>query len=255
MPDASAAPASLPKWALQPLAVIDTETTGLYPAAGDRVIEIAVIAFDGGAVTDRWSSLIDPQRALDPEVTQITGIRQEQIEGQPTFAALVPTLLEKLKGRLLVAYNASFDRTFLLHEFARASRQLPQGAKWLDPLVFAKALQKGQGNHKLGSVAKRLGIALEEAHRAAADAECAGWVLLGLAPLLGEDFASVMDRHEKWEAEQEAERQVWKNKGQRGGTVRSTGPIGDGVPFNALGPAYPFGDELDPVRAMYLRGR
>ncbi|MBM4342410.1 MAG: 3'-5' exonuclease [Deltaproteobacteria bacterium] len=249
-------PASPPAWALQPLAVIDTETTGLYPAAGDRIIEVAVIAFDGGAVSDRWSTLVDPGKPLEPDVTQLTGIRPEDVEGQPTFAEIAPQLLDKLKGRVLVAYNASFDRTFLLHEFGRASRKLPQGARWLDPLVFAKELQKGQSGHKLGAVAKRLGIALEEAHRAAADAECAGWVLQKLACLLSDDFAVVLDQHEKWEATQEAERQVWKGRQHRAqgrGSSHALGHADADLPVNALGPAYPFGDELDPVRALYGR--
>lgn len=248
--------ASPPAWALQPLAVIDTETTGLYPAAGDRIIEVAVIAFDGGVITDRWSTLIDPGKPLEPDVTQLTGIKQQDVEGQPSFAEIAPQLLDKLRGRVLVAYNASFDRTFLLHEFGRASRKLPQGARWLDPLVFAKELQKGQSSHKLGTVAKRLGIALEEAHRAAADAECAGWVLQKLACSLPEDFAVVLDNHEKWEAAQEAERQVWKGRQQRAqnrGSVVALGQADADRPVNALGPAYPFGDELDPVRALYGR--
>lgn len=247
--------AELPQWALQPLAVLDTETTGLYPAAGDRVIEVAVVAFDNGIVTDRWSTLLDPQRTLDAEVTQLTGIRPEELTGQPTFAAIVPDLLGKLRNRLLVAYNASFDRTFLLHEFGRTGKAFPPGTRWLDPLVFAKQLQKGQGGHKLGMVAKRLGVPLEEAHRAAADAECAGWVLLRLAELLPADFAQVMDLHEKWEAVQEADRAVWKSRQQRTAGPRAAGPVDPNLPFNALGPAYPFADELDPVRAMYQRGR
>ncbi|MSQ83990.1 MAG: 3'-5' exonuclease [Myxococcales bacterium] len=245
-------PKPMPSWALQPLAVLDTETTGLYPAAGDRVIEVAVVAFDHGVITDRWSTLVDPGKPMDAEVTQLTGIHTADLEGQPPFAAIISVLLEKLKGRVLVAYNASFDRTFLLHEFGRAGRPWPSGSKWLDPLVFAKELQRGQGNHKLGSVAKRLGVPLEEAHRAAADAECAGWVLLKLAESLPDDFAQVLDNHEKWEAAQEAERQVWRGRQQRA-NPRRQGQLDPDLPLNALGPAYPFGDELDPVRAMYAR--
>lgn len=240
-------------WWHAPLAVIDTETTGLSPQSGDRIIEVAVIAFDGGAVSDRWSRLTNPGKELDPEVTRLTGIKPEDLVGQPSFAEIAPELHRRLLGRTLVAYNAGFDRGFLLHEFNRAGLSLPRGSRWLDPLVFAKHLQKGQGNHKLGSVAKRLSVNLEEAHRAAADAECAGWVLLKLAEQLPADYAEVLDLHEKWEAEQEAERAVWKSRQQgRGG--RTTGPsIDNGQPVNTLGPSYAHGDELDPSRYMYLR--
>ena len=212
-----------------------------------------MIAFDGGVVTDRWSQLINPGKDLDPEVTRLTGIKPEDLVGQPGFAEVAPHLHRRLLGRTLVAYNASFDRGFLLHEFNRAGLSLPRGARWLDPLVFAKQLQKGQGNHKLGSVAKRLNVTLEEAHRAAADAECAGWVLLKLAEQMPADYAQVLDLHEKWEAEQEAERAVWKSRQQsRGG--RAAGPVADSdQPAHVLGPGYPHGDELDPSRYMYLR--
>ncbi len=240
-------------WWHTPLAVLDTETTGLSPQNGDRIIEVAVIAFDGGVVTDRWSQLTNPGKELDPEVTRLTGIQPAELLGQPTFAEIAPELHRRLQGRTLVAYNAGFDRGFLLHEFNRAGLSLPRGSRWLDPLVFAKQLQKGQGNHKLGSVAKRLSVQLEEAHRAAADAECAGWVLLKLAEQLPADYAQVLDLHEKWEAEQEAERAVWKSRQQgRGG--RSAGPsVDNDQPIHALGPGYAHGDELDPARYMYLR--
>lgn len=248
-------------WFERPWAVLDTETTGLSPQTGDRIIEVAVVAFDGGQVTERWSQLIDPERVLDPEVTRLTGIRPEDVAGQPTFAAIAQTLISKLQGRLLVAYNASFDRTFLISEFSRAGLSLPRGARWLDPLVFAKELQKGQGNHKLGTVAKRLGVPLEEAHRAAADAECAGWVLHKLAPQLPQDFDELLDLHEKWEGAQEFERSQWKSRAQGRQGGRTTGPLEGNLVSaqtsthapNALGSMYPWGDELDPVRFVVQR--
>lgn len=240
-------------WYLQPLAVLDTETTGLSPQNGDRVVEVAVIAFDDGQVSDRWSQLIDPGAPLPADTVRITGITQADVDGKPSFADIAAELHRRLQGRILVAYNAGFDRGFLLHEFNRAGLSMPRGSRWLDPLVFAKQLQKGQGNHKLGTVAKRLGVNLEEAHRAAADAECAGWVLLKLAELLPADSAEVFDLHEKWEAEQEAERAVWKSRQQGRGGKGPVAAASSDQPVNVLGPGYAHGDELDPVRYMYLR--
>jgi DNA polymerase-3 subunit epsilon len=244
-------PAPTP-WHRMPLAVIDTETTGLSPETGDRVIEVAVILFDGGEVTERWSSLCDPGAPLHADVTRITGITDADLVGQPRFADVVPDLHHRLAGRLLVAYNAGFDRNFLVHELARAGSALPQGARWLDPMVFAKEMQKGQGNMKLGTVAKRLGVSLEEAHRAAADAECAGRVLLKLSEQLPHDLAELLDLQERWEAQQEAERASWRNRAQQNRQRPGSGMEHDG-PRNALGPSYPLGDELDPVRYMFLR--
>ena len=241
-------------WAKLPLAVLDTETTGLAPEQGDRVIEVAVIHFDNGEVTGRWGKLLDPGMPLHPDVTRITGITPDDLMNQPQFADVADEVLRLLTGRVLVAYNAPFDRNFLIHEFDRLGMRLPEGAKWLDPLVMARQVQKGQGNHKLGTVAKRLSVPLEEAHRATADAECAGRVLLALGATanLPETLEDVLDLQERWEAAQEAERANWRSRQQQTRTGART-LVDDGTPRNALGTAYPHGDELDAARYMLLR--
>ncbi len=239
-------------WHLGPLAVLDTETTGLSPETGDRVIEVAVVWFDGGEVTQRWSTLLNPGAALHADVVRITGITDEDLRGQPRFQDIAPDLLKCLRDRTLVAYNAAFDRNFLIHEFNRIGSRLPEGARWLDPLVFAREMQRGQGNMKLGTVAKRLHVPLEEAHRAAADAECAGRVLLKLAEGLPSDFAQMFDLHERWEGQQDAERAGWKSR-QNQTRGKSTMIHEQDGPSNALGPAYPHSDETDPVRFMFLK--
>lgn len=243
--------ASLPAhhWARSRLAVVDTETTGLDPSTGDRIVEVGVVVFEDGAVRERWGTLIDPGRPLPPDTSRITGIQPDDVLGMPAFADIADALLERLDGCLLVAYNASFDRGFLLHELGRCGRTLPAGAMWIDPLVLAKELQRGQGNMKLGSVAKRLGVPLDEAHRACADAECAGWVLLALAAGLPAEMEQVLDLHETWEAQQNIQRNTWKSR-QKPGTVGAAEAWTD----DGLGPAYPHGDELDPIRYMFLRG-
>ena len=240
-------------WYHLPLAVLDTETTGLSPETGDCVIEVAVIHFENGEVTDRWSTLLDPGIALHPDVTRLTGITPDDLVNQPRFADVADELLQRLRGRVLVAYNVPFDRSFLIHEFARIGKTLPEGAKWLDPLVIARQTQKGQGNMKLGTVAKRLSVQLDEAHRAQADAECAGKVLLALGKTanLPEELDALLDIQERWEAAQEAERSGWRSRQQQGRGNRPL--VDDGSPRNALGAAYPHGDELDPVRYMFLR--
>lgn len=254
MPDMQALDITGTPWHLLPLAVLDTETTGLAPEQGDCIIEVAVIHFDNGEVTKRWSTLLDPGIPLHADVTRITGITPDDLLNQPNFVDIADELLTHLQGRVLVAYNVPFDRNFLIHEFSRAGRRLPEGVKWLDPLVIARQTQKGQGNMKLGSVAKRLGVSLEEAHRAQADAECAGRVLLALGKTanLPENLSELLDLIDKWEAAQEAERAGWRSRQQQGRT--GFRPLADdGSPPNALGTAYPHGDELDPVRYMFLR--
>ncbi len=238
-------------WHLGSLAVIDTETTGLNPDQGDRIVELGVVLFDGAEVTERWGALIDPERPLPPDTTRITGIKPEDVAGQPRFADVADRFLEAITGRTLVAYNADFDRLFIVEEMARAGRSLPDGATWLDPLIFAKEIQRGQGNMKLGTVARRLGVKLEEAHRATADAECAGWILQSLASELPANFDELLDLQERWGAKQQAERAPWRSRRRRGALSLAVHTDG---PRNALGPSYPHGNELDPVRHMFLRG-
>ena len=238
-------------WWLQPWAVLDTETTGLNPEGGDRIVELGVVLFDNGEVGQRWGKLIDPLMPLPADTTRITGIQPEDLQGAPTFSAIAEEFVALLQDRLLVAYNAAFDRGFLLHELARAGLSLPTGARWIDPLVLAKQLHKGRGKMKLGAVAKRLGIPLDEAHRATADAECAGLVLRALADdgSLPTDLDEFLDLQEQWAAEQEASRAGWRNRrGTQSISIDTTGPR------NALGPGYPYSDELDPIRYMFLRG-
>ncbi len=241
-------------WHLQPIAALDTETTGLSADQGDRIVEIGVVQFDQGEKVDTWGSLIDPECPLPKDTTRITGIRPEDIVGQPTFSQVADEFLRRIEGRLLVAYNASFDRAFVLEELGRASKSLPGGAIWLDPFILAKEIQRGQGNMKLVTVAKRLGIDLDAAHRATADAECAGKVLFALAADLPGELAELVDLQERWEAKQHAERAVWRARRPHGAAQQVMQYFDGHGPKNSLGPRYPHSDETDPVRHMFLRG-
>jgi DNA polymerase-3 subunit epsilon len=85
-----------------------------------------------------------------------------------------------LEGCLPAAYNAAFDKAFLTNELARAGRTVRRDVEWVDPLVWARELQQGEKSRALGEVAARLGIAIENAHRASDDAEAALRVLFAL---------------------------------------------------------------------------
>ncbi len=237
-------------WARGPIAVIDTETTGLEAHLGHRLLEVAVVHFDDGEISGRWSAVVDPERSIPEDVQALCGFRPADVEGKPRFADIADAFLQQLQGRLLCAYNVPFDRAFLLYELARCGRALPEGAVFVDPLVLAKVQHKGQGKMKLGLVAQRLGIALEEAHRAEPDAVCAGQVLLSLAAQTPADLDEMLDLHEGWEAEQHGAKQAWRHN--KAGA--STATVGDMRAEEGLGPTYPHGDELDPIRYMFLRG-
>jgi len=162
-----------------PLVAIDTETTGRDPAL-DRVVEIACVVWQGGAVIERRHWLVNPGMLIPKEATDVHGIRDEDVRDQPAFAAVAAEVMAALAGRVPVAYNAEFDRAFLLAELERAGAiggNLPpacrRGVDWIDPLVWARELQKMEKGKSLGEVAARLGIDIAQAHRATDDAEAA----------------------------------------------------------------------------------
>ncbi len=177
-------------WRSVPIAVIDTETTGKDPGRGDRVVEVGVVRFVDGAVVDRFGTLINPGVPIPAEASAVHGIKDADVKGAPSFEAVAPRLKELLSGAVPAAYNAGFDRSFIRAEMRRAGHGAGKGAgfppalrvtcDWIDPLVWARALQSGSKGFKLGEVAARLGVSLSNAHRATDDAEAAGHVLLAL---------------------------------------------------------------------------
>lgn len=104
-------------------AVVDVETTGLFPAR-DRVVEVAVVHLDPDArITGEFCTLIDPRRDVGP--VRIHGISAADVSGAPTFAEAAPVVRQLLAGRVFVAHNARFDAMFLDAEFGRCGMPVP----------------------------------------------------------------------------------------------------------------------------------
>ena len=142
--------------------LIDTETTGLDPMAGDRVIEIAALELVNDLPTGRhFHALIHPERPISEEVTRIHGLTLEALEGKPTFAEIADDLLEFLGDGKLVAHNAPFDFSFLNAEFSRLGHPALDGERMVDTLLLAKARYPGLPN-SLDALCRRFGIDLSE---------------------------------------------------------------------------------------------
>lgn len=237
------------RWRDATLAVVDVETTGLDPTT-DRIIEIAIVAMRDGEVLDTWSSLVHPDREVPAEVERITGISTADVADAPRFAEIADAVAEHLEDRIFVAYNLAFDRAFVRTELERCGRDWVE-PRCLDPLIFVRELHRNQGSKRLGAVAARLGIPLEEAHRAAHDAEAAGRVLYALGGQLPETLDELLVLQGQWEQQQAAEMSGWR--GRRGGAIEgSVGGLDAADRGNALGPAYIYGDDTDHVRAMFV---
>jgi DNA polymerase-3 subunit epsilon len=166
-------------WAALPIALVDVETTG-KDASVDRVVEVGIVLSRGGEIVERRSWLVNPGRPIPKEASDVHKITDDDVKDAPAFAAVAAEVAAALEGCLPAAYNAAFDKAFLTNELARAGFTVRRDVEWVDPLVWARELQQGEKSRALGEVAARLGIALDNAHRAIDDAEAALKVLLVL---------------------------------------------------------------------------
>ena len=112
-------------------------------------------------------------------------ITDDEVKDAPPFASVAEDIAATLSGCVPAAYNAAFDRAFLGAEVARtcegaSAPAFRRNVDWVDPLVWARELQQGERSRALGEVAARLGISLENAHRASDDADAALRVMLAL---------------------------------------------------------------------------
>jgi len=161
--------------------VVDVETTGGRPYAGDRVTEIAAVAVRNGEIAEVYETLVNPQRAIPPMITAITNITWEMVRDQPTFREICPDVVTALRGNIFVAHNVTFDWKFVTHEISRASGEQLDGRR-LCTVRLARRLLPQLPRRSLDWVARHYGVDIPRAvrHRAAGDAIATAHVLLGL---------------------------------------------------------------------------
>ncbi|HEX2469876.1 MAG TPA: polyribonucleotide nucleotidyltransferase [Candidatus Limnocylindrales bacterium] len=156
-------------------AVIDVETTGTDAKLGD-LVEIAVVKVRDGAITDRWSTLVNPGRPIVGN--QMHGITDADVAGAPSPAEAVGQALDKIGDALVVGHNVGFDLGFL--EEALPAAKFEPG-RYLDTLVLAREGYPEVGQYKLDSLSSFFGIDLTQSHRAQPDAEATASLLLWFA--------------------------------------------------------------------------
>ena len=140
--------------------LFDTETTGLDPLTGDRVIEIAAIELFGDLPTGRrFHCLLDPERDIPPEASRVHGFSRADLAGKPRFADVVDEFLAFCGEDPLIAHNAPFDFGFVNAELARLRRPSLDGTRMVDTLAMAKLRFPGMPN-SLDSLCRRFGIDL-----------------------------------------------------------------------------------------------
>jgi DNA polymerase-3 subunit epsilon len=142
--------------------LFDTETTGLDPATGDRVIEVAALELINDLPTGQYyHALIDPERDIPEEVVRIHGIRSSDVAGKPTFAGIAAELSAFFGDAPLIAHNAPFDFRFLDAEFTRLGLPVLHPERMVCTLVLAKARYPGMPN-SLDALCRRFSIDLSQ---------------------------------------------------------------------------------------------
>ena len=182
--------------------VLDTETTGLNPRTGDRVIEIGCVELNNRMLTgNNFHRYINPERGSDEGALAVHGLTSEFLRDKPKFAEIAAELREYIEGAELVIHNAPFDLGFLNHEFKLLGLppfvSLASGV--IDTLVNAKEMHPGKRN-SLDALCDRYGVSNShrKLHGALLDAELLADVYLSMTR--GQNSLSMYDEAETHDA-------------------------------------------------------
>jgi DNA polymerase-3 subunit epsilon len=149
--------------------VVDVETTGGSPAT-DSLTEIGAVRIRGGECLGTFSTLVNPGRAIPPTITVLTGITESMVARAPRVEEVLPSLLEFIGDAVVVGHNVRFDLGFLEAALARSGRE-PLRPVSVDTVALARRLLRDEvPNCKLGTLAERLRLPHQPAHRALDDA-------------------------------------------------------------------------------------
>ncbi|HEY0148019.1 MAG TPA: DNA polymerase III subunit epsilon [Allosphingosinicella sp.] len=181
--------------------VFDTETTGLSPLTGDRMVEIGCVELLNKVETGRtYHAYFNPQRSMPSGAEAVHGLSDAFLSDKPLFGDLVEDLLEFLGDCPLVAHNASFDFGFLNHELAHCGRPLVSMDRMVDTLTIARTRHPG-AKHSLDALCSRFGVdrSLRIKHGALIDAQLLAqcYVELSGGRQIGLGLADVITIEEK----------------------------------------------------------
>ena len=161
-------------------AVVDVETTGMRPAASDRVTEIAVVLVQGARRELVFESLVNPGRPIPAIVSALTGITDGLVRAAPRFQEVAERVLDALAGRIFVAHNARFDWGFVAAELHRARDLRLEGPR-LCTVRLARRLVPAAESCALDALSRHFALENAARHRAAGDAlvtaELLEWLL------------------------------------------------------------------------------
>ena len=171
--------------------VLDTETTGLDPRSGHRIVEVGVVEIDDLEPTGReYHSYINPERSVPPEAGRIHRLESGFLEKQPKFRMIASEFLGFLGDNKIVAHNAEFDLSFVNMELERAGRKRIDVSRTIDTLGIAKRKLPRLGRYDLDRLCVRFGIdnSQRDVHGALVDARLLADVYRALMTLDQKSF-------------------------------------------------------------------
>ncbi|MCI5675364.1 MAG: PolC-type DNA polymerase III [Ezakiella sp.] len=170
--------------------VFDIETTGLNPREDD-IIEIGAVKIVGNDIVDSFNELINPGYAISDFTTQLTSITNEDLKDKPSFEDLYLKFHEFIKDSILVAHNANFDIGFIKYKYSLKDIEIDN--PYCDTLKMSRHVLPELKNHKLDTVASRLGVNLLNHHRAVEDAKATGEIFIALNDIMKKKGEIVSD--------------------------------------------------------------
>ena len=150
--------------------VIDLETTGNLPKKGDKIIQFGAVVIEDGKITEKFSSLINPNKSIPIFIEELTGLNDDMVKEAPLFSEIAEKVMTLLDGAYFVAHNVLFDLSFLQDELIQSGQEGFFGPV-LDTVEMARILYPTADGYKLSDLAEKENLNHDRPHQADSDAQ------------------------------------------------------------------------------------
>ena len=170
--------------------VFDIETTGFSPNV-NKIIEIGAVKVENGKITEKFSTFVNPQVPIPFRIEELTSISDDMVVDAPTIDVVLPQFMEFCRDCVMVAHNADFDMSFIMNNCDTLG--IAHDFTYVDTVALARILLTNLNRYKLDTVAKAVGVSLENHHRAVDDAGCTAEIFVKFVQMLKDRGAETLD--------------------------------------------------------------